>query len=459
MLQPLATAAEQRAAEEAYEGFPATAPELMERAARAVADEVLRRFPEARRISVVCGGGANGGDGRIAARLLREAGRDAREGFDPAADVIVDALLGTGFRGELRPEAAALIGEINAAGRPVLAVDLPSGVDASTGEVAGAAVVAAVTVTFHERKVGLVVAPGRFFAGDVVVADIGLEHLGTAMSRVTRDVLGVIPRRGPASTKYTAGSLLVVGGSPGMSGAPCLAALAAQRADAGYVALAVPAPVLAAVEAHLLEPVKRGLRADVDGLLVPEAFAALADLVARAGALAVGPGLGRSDGTVELVRRLLQETELPAVVDADALWRLDPAETRRAAPTVLTPHAGELARLLGSTSAEVSAHRLAAVREAAERFGCAVLLKGADSIVAAPGERTLVADAGPPGLATAGSGDVLTGVIGALLAKGLDARLAAAAGAVWCGVAAGLAPHQAGLVAGDVPALLPRALG
>ena len=457
MLEPLSTAAEMRAAEEEYEGFPASAAELMERAGRAVADEALRRFPAARRFSVVCGGGANGGDGRIAARVLREAGRSVVESFDAGADVIVDALFGTGFRGEPRAEAAALIAAINAAGRPVLAVDLPSGVDASTGEVAGAAVLATVTVTFHERKLGHCVAPGRFHAGEVVVADIGLEHLGTAASRVLPEVLAVVPRRGPTSTKYSAGSLLVVGGSRGMTGAPCLVALAALRADAGYVAVGVPASTLAAVEARLLEPVKRGLREDVDGRLVPEAFDALGDLIERAGALAVGPGLGRSDGTVELVRRLLAETALPAVVDADALWRFEPAP--RSAPTVLTPHAGELARLLGTSSADVAAHRLASVRTAAERYGCVVLLKGVDTIVAAPGERTLVVDLGPAGLATAGSGDVLTGVVGAFLAKGLDGRLAAAAAAAACGIAAGLAPTQTGLVASDVIALLPSALG
>ena len=456
MLEPLCTATEARAAEEAYEGFPETAPELMERAGRAVAEEALRRFPGAQRFSVVCGSGANGGDGRIAARILREAGRAAIEELDATADVIVDALFGTGFHGSPRAEAAALIEAINASGRPVVAVDLPSGVDASTGEVAGAVVHATVTVTFHERKVGHAVAPGRFHAGEVVVADIGLEHQGTRVSRVTAEVLGYVPRRGPASTKYSAGSVLVVGGSPGLAGAPCLAALAAARADAGYVAVGVPASTLPAVEARLLEQVKRPLPDDCDGLLVPAAADALGDLVARAGALAVGPGLGRSDGTVEFVRLLITETALPTVVDADALWRFEPVV--REAPTVLTPHAGELARLLGTTADEVSAHRLASAEAAAARYGCVVLLKGVDTIVAAPGERTLVVDLGPPGLATAGSGDVLTGVIAAFLAKGLDGRLAAAAGAAACGVAASLAVTQTGLIASDVLALLPAAL-
>ena len=177
MLEPLYTAAEMRAAEERYPGYPETAPELMERAGAAVAREVLQLFPNAHRVAVVCGGGANGGDGRIAARILRDEGLDAVETTAvEQADVIIDALFGTGFHGEPRAEAAATIQRINAAAAPVVSVDVPSGVDASTGEVAGDAVRATVTVTFHGLKAGLAVSPGRFHTGEAVVADIGLEH-------------------------------------------------------------------------------------------------------------------------------------------------------------------------------------------------------------------------------------------------------------------------------------------
>jgi NAD(P)H-hydrate epimerase len=450
-LEPLYTAAEMRAAEEAYAGYPDSAGELMERAGAAVALEAMHAFPRARRFGVVCGGGANGGDGRIAARVLREAGRDAVETDDPEGfDVIVDALFGTGFRGAPRPEAAALIERINAAGVPVLAVDLPSGVDASTGEIAGTAVRATVTVTFHGRKVGCVVAPGRFHAGRVVVADIGLRAGGAAAQRVTSDVLALVPRRGERDTKYTAGTVLVVGGSPGMTGAAVLAATAALRADAGYVTLAVPCASLAVAETLALEPVKRGFDWG------PGAVEALRADAARADALALGPGLGRTPEAHALVRALLDGLDLPAVVDADALYGLDPVA--RTAPTVLTPHAGELARLLGEEPAWVGAHRLEAARRAAERFGAVVLLKGADTIVQAPGEPPLVCDLGPPSLATAGTGDVLTGVAAAFLAKGLDARIAAASAAAAHGAAAASVPHQAGLVASDVAAALPVAL-
>ncbi|MBM3677664.1 MAG: bifunctional ADP-dependent NAD(P)H-hydrate dehydratase/NAD(P)H-hydrate epimerase, partial [Actinobacteria bacterium] len=203
--EPLYTAAEMRAAEERYPGFPGTAPELMERAGRAVAEEVLTSFPDARRVAVVCGKGSNGGDGRIAARVLREAGRDAVETEDPAGfDLVVDALFGTGFTGVPRPEAAAAIERINGSGAPVVVVDLPSGVDASTGEVEGAAVRADVTVTFHGRKVGLAVAPGRFHAGRVVVADIGLDHAETEVSRILPGALASVPLRGERDSKYTA---------------------------------------------------------------------------------------------------------------------------------------------------------------------------------------------------------------------------------------------------------------
>src|SRR5580765_6093731 len=191
MLEPLYTADEMKAAEAGHD-----VPAMMERAGRAVAEEALHRFPDAQAFGAVCGGGANGGDGRIALEVLRAAGRKVEE--SASGDVLIDALFGTGFRGESRPEAAQLIDEINGAGVPVVAIDLPSGVDADTGEIAGAAVLADVTVTMHGRKVGLEVAPGRFNAGDVVVADIGLEHRETEHRLVTRDVLSLVPRKRPS---------------------------------------------------------------------------------------------------------------------------------------------------------------------------------------------------------------------------------------------------------------------
>jgi NAD(P)H-hydrate epimerase len=234
-----------------------------------------------------------------------------------------------------------------------------------------------------------------------------------------------------------------------MTGAACLTAMAALRADAGYVTLAVPAASLAVAEAVALEPVKVGWEEDV----AADTIAAASE---RASAIALGPGLGRGPGRAGLVRTLLERVALPAVVDADALFDFEPV--KRAAATVLTPHAGELARLLDRDADAVGAHRLESVRAAADRFGATVLLKGPDTLIASPDGSVVVCDVGPPSLATAGTGDVLTGVVAAFLSKGLDAKTAAAAAAIAHGRAGQLAPHRSGLVAGDLLGALPAAL-
>ena len=431
--EPLYTAEEMRAAEAGHD-----VDTMMQRAGGAVAEGLMRRFPDARRIMLHAGGGANGGDGRIAAEILRAQGREL---VDERPDVVIDALLGTGLKGEPRDETSRLIEQINGDDAPVLAVDIPSGVNASTGEVAGAAVQADVTVTMHGPKVGLAVAPGRFHAGEIEIADIGLEAAETRHELVTRELLRLVPHKRAQDNKYSAGSVLVVGGARGTTGAATLSARAAFRADAGYVAIAAPEESLPVLETLIVEAVKRPLG---------DVFEA----AKRASALALGPGLGRDKG--ELVRRLLAETDLPAVVDADALYELEPFE--RAASTVLTPHSGELGRLLGRESKWVDAHRLAALEQAVERYGCVVLLKGADTLIGAPGEGVLVRTVNTAGLATAGSGDVLTGVVAAFLAKGMEPRLAAAAAATAHGVAAYLAHKPAGLMASDVVDALPQAL-
>lgn len=455
-LEPLLTADETRRAEEAHQG---SMEELMERAGTAVADVVLRRYPG--RVTVVCGKGLNGGDGRVCARVLRESGRDVTlvdgVGDLGAADVVVDALLGIGLREAPREDAARMIELMNASKRPIVAVDVPSGVDASTGEVPGAAVRADATVTFGAPKVGLAVAPGRFHTGSVHVAPIGLRPREHEHALVPAAALLDVPAKRPESTKYSAGSVLVVGGSRGLTGAPTLASLAAFRADAGYVAVAAPESTMPVLETTLLEVVKRPLPEDSGGRLLPRSADAILEAAEKADAVAIGPGLGRSDGTVELVRILLEQLATPVVLDADALWNLEPFA--RAAPTVLTPHAGELARLLDVESRQVDAHRLDAARRAASRFGSVVLLKGADTLVASPRAGVLVASYGTPALATAGSGDVLTGVVAAFLAKGIEPRFAAAAAAVAHGVAAELASPQRGLVASDLLPGLQRALG
>ncbi|SRR6266516_3605075 len=434
-LEPLYTAEEMKAAEAGHD-----VEAMMERAGSAVAAAVSRDYPGAR-IVAVCGKGANGGDGRIAAHKLGakvvEVGAEL-----PAAEVVIDAIFGTGFHGEPREEAARSIEAIRSAGVPVVSVDVPSGVDASTGEVSGACVEATRTVTFHGEKVGLAVAPGSLYAGRIELADIGLEHSETTHARVTSEIVRRLPRRRRDGNKYRSGSVLVLGGAPGMTGAVCLAAEAAFRADAGYVSVCAPRESLPVVEARLLEAVKRPLE---------EA----SEAAERAGALALGPGLGRNDEARQLVRRLLEETELPAIVDADGLFGFEPLE--RNAPTVLTPHSGELARLLDVETAWVDAHRLEAVRRALERFRCVVLLKGSETIVAAPDARTLIST-GTHRLATAGTGDVLTGIVGAFLAKRMEPQLATVAAARAHADAALAVPHERGLVASDVIVQLPGVL-
>ena len=488
MWTDLYTAEEMRAAEAGYRG---PTLELMERAGRKVAEEILGRFPAARHVAVWCGPGANGGDGFVVARELVRARRecsvrllgpeekvtgDAAVNFRRArrdgvsvveqirrADVVVDALFGTGFRGAPRPEAVRAIEQINGAGVPVVAVDVPSGVDASTGVVAGAAVRASLTVTFHGPKVGHVIAPGRFHAGELVVADIGLARQETRTRRATAAILELVPRRSERDNKYTAGSVLVVGGSVGLTGAPSLTSQAALRAGAGIVTACVPGSLNPVFEQRLLEVMTRPCP-DEDGTMTLDAADPILAAAERAGAVALGPGLGRTEGTRALVGYLLDRLDKPVVLDADGLWALiDHLDWvfSRDRPTVLTPHAGELGRLIARPSAWVDANRLDAVQSGADDTGAVVVLKGADTLVAAPGRGPVVIDLGNAGLATAGSGDVLTGVTAAFLAKGLDGPLAAAAAAAACGVASDVAAErhgQAGMIAGDVVEALSPAL-
>jgi ADP-dependent NAD(P)H-hydrate dehydratase / NAD(P)H-hydrate epimerase len=454
MLEPLYTADEMRAAEEQY---PGTEEELMEQAGRAVAETAMRSFPDETSFAAVCGKGKNGGDGRIAVEVLKAAGRSAKVVDRPHGGVVIDALFGTGFRGEPRDDAVAKIESMNQTGSRVISVDIPSGVNASTGEVPGAAVRAGITVTFHARKVGHDVAPGQFNAGHVEVVDIGLEHVPTRHVRANSDLLGWLRWRKPTDTKYTAGYVVVCGGSPGMTGAPCLSALGAFRAGAGYVALAGPRSALPVFENWVLEAVKRPLPEDEGGRVVESAAEPVLELAAKGGALAVGPGLGRSDGAKAFVRRVLAESKLPTVVDGDALFDLEPGDWP--APRILTPHSGELARLLDVESKWVDEHRLEALRRAIERFGCTVLLKGPSTLIGEANGGEIIVCEGEPALATAGTGDVLTGIIAAFLAKDVYPLYAAATAAYVHAEAGRLAPEREGLIASDLFDLVPKVLG
>ncbi|MBX5441146.1 MAG: NAD(P)H-hydrate dehydratase [Solirubrobacteraceae bacterium] len=495
-MEPLYTAQEMRDTDRwaiAERGIPSL--DLMERAGRGLADVVARAIPDGP-VVVVCGTGNNGGDGFVAARLLHEAGREVRvvlagdrakvagdaaenlrrltvavQPWDPAcldgAAGAVDALLGTGFAGEVRGTVGEAVRALAASGLPVVAADVPSGVDATTGEVAGPAVRAVATATFHGAKPGLWVAPGKRHAGAVHVIPIGIPDGGPAAPSaglIGEDALAGVPRRGAESTKFSSGHVLVCGGSRGLTGAPSMAAEAAMRAGAGYVSVAVPASLNAVFEVRLLEVMSLPLP-DADGALTADgADAVLAEAGRRGGALVVGPGFGRAEPAQALARRLAAEAPVPLVLDADGLnahaGRLD-ALASRPAPAVLTPHAGELGRLLEAESAEIGRRRLWFAREAARRSGAVVVLKGDDTLVATPDGRVGVSRGDAPALATAGTGDVLSGVVAAMLARGLDPFAAACAGVELHRRAGRLAAVRVGaadgVVASDVIAALPRA--
>jgi ADP-dependent NAD(P)H-hydrate dehydratase / NAD(P)H-hydrate epimerase len=347
---------------------------------------------------------------------------------------VVDAIFGTGFEGAPREPAGAAIEAINRCGAPVVACDIASGVDASTGEVAGGAVEADVTVSFHAAKLGQRIAPGKWNTGELRVAPIGIpagapgEAAGGEIDSV---VLALAPHRGPHSTKFSSGQVAIAGGSRGLTGAVRMSALAAIRAGAGYATVAVPADLEMVFE--LAQPEVMSVACPGgDGRLVPVSEKAVLRTFEPAAAGVVGPGLGRDPGSFELARAILARIEVPLVLDADGLnafaGRLGELSLRPA-PTVLTPHAGELGRLLERDSDEIGAHRLASAREAAVKAGAIVVLKGDDTIVT-DGSRVAVNAIPAPALATAGSGDVLSGMIAALLARGLEPFAAACAAVV-----------------------------
>jgi hydroxyethylthiazole kinase-like uncharacterized protein yjeF len=451
---------------------------LMERAGRAVAWEVRRvaRSTYGRRAVLVCGKGNNGGDGLVAARVLASWGMRPRvfevsDGIDhlaftralTRADVAVDAMFGTGFRGALEGDAAFVAETLAAWGGPTVAVDIPSGIDGLRGLACGPVVQATSTVTFAARKPGLVFEPGRSHAGRVVVADIGIdlggdEHAGLVTAD---DVRGWWPSRAPDAHKWQSG-VMVVGGSGGMTGAPMFVSRAAMRAGAGIVWCGLPGDD-AARAASGTEVITRGLPAAPSGSLARDAAEPVLATIGRFGALALGPGLG-ADAVVQYpVRALVAEARVPLVLDADGLNALAgdfaPLEARRTlgAPAVLTPHAGEYERLMGWP---VGDNRIQAARALADRSGAVVLLKGPGTVVAGPDGAVALNPTGGAELATAGSGDVLTGIVAGFLARGMDAFAAAAAGAWVHGQTADdlVARDGPGLIAGDLIGGLARTL-
>lgn len=486
---------------------------LMEHAGSGVVDQMERVFgPSAgRMVTILCGKGNNGGDGFVVARLLKRkrvriqvvllatpsdltgdaktmyrrlvkiAGtavvqacpsKERIQALLRASDLIVDALLGTGLSSPVTGPYLAAIEAVNDAVVPVIAVDLPSGIDADTGAILGAAVRASLTVTFGLPKLGLYLGPGIDHAGTVRIVDIGIPHslVERVDSRIrlltAEEIRRLLPRRTASSHKGTYGHAGIIAGSVGKTGAAALAAKAALRTGAGLVTVATPASANAALEAKLLEAMTVPMPETDVKTLARSGFDLLLSFINERSAVAIGPGLTTHPETVNLVQALIPRLEKPSVLDADALNALAGHTALlsgcKVAP-ILTPHPGEMARLDedAASSQSVNADRIGTASRFAQRYGVVLVLKGARTVVAGPDGRTAICPTGNPGMATAGTGDVLTGIITGLLAQRLHAWDAACGGVYLHGLAGDLAAAdfgQAGMTAGDLLERIPHAI-
>lgn len=491
---PVHTAEQGRAMDAATErdyGLPLAV--LMENAGRAVADAAVRMG--GRRITLAVGHGNNGGDALVAARLLHKAGAkvvaallqpqaelnglaalNARRLADAggcmvpagavdwgAADLIVDGILGTGIHGPAREPAATVIAALNDSGVPILSIDVPSGVDADAGAAPEIAARATETLALGAYKRAHIHYPAAQWCGWVRLADIGIPEplypkpIAQALS--ADFVRAVLPRRPFDSNKGRSGTVLVVAGSRGMLGAATLSSEAATHAGAGLVYLAAPETLVPVYEARVTDQIVRPVPDGGAARFTSDSVDAVLGLMEKADAVILGPGLSHENAVADFVAALLPKIEKPLLLDADGLNIVASRGLTPPPHTVMTPHPGEMARLLETDIPAVQRDRLASVREAAQRFGCAVVLKGAHTVVAAPERPDVVNLVSDPVLATAGTGDLLSGIIGALLAQGLEPFEAALAGVRWHGTTGALAASQIGgtLGASDLISILPRA--
>lgn len=503
MRYALTASAVRMAENDAVSAGTATFDGLMERAGTALASEVTKRVPSGT-VGVVTGKGNNGGDGWVAARVLRASGRDARvlSLVDPGTlggpakaaaalaieagvaweqvddlerltarlggvAVIIDAVFGVGFSGSPRDVFSLAIEAIDAVAVPTISADVPSGVDADTGITAGPAVHADVTVTFSAHKPGLLQYPGAGYAGEIVVADVGLDLAAVSSGAVEvwerEDYRGVVPLPRVDAHKGVRGSVLLVAGSRLYAGSAVLAAAGAMRMGAGYVFAAVPASVVPVMQAALPHVIAVGLAETAEGTLAPESVERIVRLASEVNSVVLGPGLTTHFEASAVARRLVEMLQVPLVLDADginALIETGPGSLgSRLAPTVVTPHPGELARLLRMSVGEVQEDRISSARRlAGGQLAC--VLKGARTVIAGEG-RAAVTLAGNPGMATAGTGDVLAGMVGTLLAQGLGPFEAGALAAYIHGRAGDLAAYdltEVCLTAKDLPSYVPRAV-
>ena len=502
----VATAAEMRELDHrTIEEFGIPGVVLMENAGRGVVSEIADAWGPVwgRRFCIFCGKGNNGGDGLVIARHLHNMGArvsvrlfseemtyDAAVNLNAAracgveitavthdmkaessdvahSDVVVDAIFGTGLAKEVGGSYREVINLINARARRVVAVDIPSGVDSDFGRIMGVAVRADMTVTFCLPKKGLYFYPGAQLAGDVRVVDISIPAAAVESARIPlslitpESVRGLLPVRRPDANKGTFGHLLIIAGSAGKTGAGVLAARSASRSGAGLVTVAVPSSLNDIFEEKLTEEMTAPVAQTPRRTFSVAALDAVLQQLAGKAALVIGPGISTDHETMEFVNELLPRVEIPVIIDADGLNIIaidDEVMSKVKAPVIMTPHPGEMGRLLGVQTVEVQADRESAALELARRYGVTAVLKGARTIVATPDGEVRINITGNAGMATGGTGDVLSGVIGALMAQGLGMTEAARLGVYMHGLAGDIAADekgQAGLVAGDVVDALP----
>lgn len=493
----------------AIHGFGIPGPVLMENAAAAVMAEMERFFEGLAnaRIGIICGKGNNGGDGLALARRLSIRGVAVRVALLSSfaavkgeakvnlsilrktdvelvqnassrsladiiawSDVLVDAMLGVGLSSPLKGTYAQAVDMINASGNPVVAVDIPTGIDADTGAVLGAAVKADLTVTMALLKRGLVLYPGAAYAGAVRIADIGIpreviEKEKASMSLLDRGaVRGVISTRVLDAHKGDFGHLMVVAGSPGKAGAAVMAAAGALRAGAGLVSVATPNNLVPIIQSRIAEAMCVPSAESREGTLGVGSEEELLKAMRKMSACAIGPGLSTHYETVQAVRSLIQRLTIPAVIDADGLNALvgfTDILKRVKASVILTPHPGEMGRLLGISSDEVQKDRITIASGFALKHNVTLVLKGAATLVATPQGWVFVNSTGNPGMATGGTGDALTGMIGGFLAQGYGASQAACLGVYLHGLAGDLAAKEKGetsMLAGDLIEKIPEAI-
>ena len=473
---------------------------LMENAGRAVASVILGEYPSAKRIAVICGAGNNAGDGFVIARHLISSGKDvsihiaerkeryrgdAKTNLDSLleigaevrelggklprikdVDVIVDAIFGTGLDRDVGGFYEKLIKFINRQSARRVCVDIPSGLDADTGRPLGIAVMADVTVTFTPAKLGMCIYPGVDYAGKLCVADITIPRLleeDLPLELLTfQKCRGLIKKRAADSHKGTYGHLLVLAGSPGKSGAAVLCAEAALRAGSGLVTLGVPNSISPAVEEKTTEVMSVSLKDSKDGTFHPDAHEeVLRELDGKKTALAIGPGISTSKSAEKFLEKVITQCEVPITLDADALNIISKTPDilkKTKVPAVITPHPGEMARLCGVRTKQVQDDRIGTSTRFSEKYGCYVVLKGARTVVTTPGGEVFINPTGNSAMATAGTGDVLTGIIGGLAAQGYDCLQSCLLGVFLHGHAADLLLEEtgaAGFTASEISRKIP----